>query len=252
MSLGRLDRYLVDRGVASSRQKAQELITRGDVTVGGRTVVKSSYAVSDGDVVEVADVSVDVGRGATKLRSALDHFGVDVSGRVAVDVGASTGGFTQVLLERGVSQVVALDVGHGQLDPSLAHDPRVVSLEGENIVEMTRERWGAVGVQGVDLVVCDVSFISLTTVIPVCQELWGERASWVLLVKPQFEVGRGKTRQGIVVDQDARQQALDTVLETCRSVGRKDVSWMESPVVGKKGNREFLLYSPGAFLPPQR
>jgi 23S rRNA (cytidine1920-2'-O)/16S rRNA (cytidine1409-2'-O)-methyltransferase len=165
---------------------------------------------------------------------------------VAVDVGASTGGFTQVLLERGVSQVVALDVGHGQLDPSLSDDARVVALEGVNIVEVERAWWGDSGLpETVDLVVCDVSFISLTRVVPVLQELFGPRAHWVLLVKPQFEVGRGKTRRGVVVDEASRQIAIETVRQSCQKAGRTTVEVVESPVVGKKGNREYLLYSAG-------
>jgi len=242
----RLDRYLVDRGIVATRQKAQHLIGYGVVSVNGTVVSKRSHQVRDTDAVVVSDATVDVGRGAAKLRAALDHFGFEPSGMVAVDVGASTGGFTQVLIERGATTVVALDVGHGQLDPSLRDDPRVVSLEGVNIVEVDRAWWGESGLpEDVDLVVCDVSFISLTLVVPVLQELFGSRAHWILLVKPQFEVGRGKTRQGVVVDEAARQLALHTVMESCQLVGRTSVEAVDSPVVGKKGNREFLLWAKG-------
>jgi 23S rRNA (cytidine1920-2'-O)/16S rRNA (cytidine1409-2'-O)-methyltransferase len=242
----RLDRYLVDRGIVASRQKAQELIGNKVVSVNDRVVTKPSHQVRDTDAVVVSDASVDVGRGAAKLRAALDHFGLEPAGMVAVDVGASTGGFTQVLLERGVALVVALDVGHGQLDPSLCKDARVIALEGVNVVELERSWWSHSGLPGsVDLVVCDVSFISLTRVVPVLQELFGPRAHWIVLVKPQFEVGKGKTRQGVVVDEASRESALRTVMESSQKVGRTHLEVVESPVVGKKGNREYLLYAAG-------
>ena len=245
MSPGRLDRHLVDAGVVSSREKAKEVILRGDVSVNQVVTTKPSHLVTADDEVVVTDSQVDVGRGAGKLRAALDHFGLDVSGMTALDVGASTGGFSQVLLERGAATVVALDVGHGQLDPTIASDPRVRALEGVNIVDMSPERWASLSLpMPIDVVVCDVSFVSLTAVIPTLQQLCGPKAHWLLLVKPQFEVGKGKTRQGVVLYEHDRRVALDTVLQACAIQGRAECSWVDSPVVGKKGNREFLLYCP--------
>ena len=239
----RLDQALVERGLVDSRSKAQVLIRGGAVTVSGRVVTKSSQQVTDTDDVAVTVESVDVGRGAIKLRHALHHFAVDVSGKSIVDAGASTGGFTQVCLDQGAAHVVAIDVGHGQLDARLVTDPRVTNLEGVNILEVTPHWWSGEGLPAdVGLVVADLSFISLQKIVPRLVELF-PGADLVLLVKPQFEVGRGKTRGGIVKYDTDRQEALTRVMDVCRAEGFTRVVSTPSPIEGKKGNVEYLVYS---------
>jgi 23S rRNA (cytidine1920-2'-O)/16S rRNA (cytidine1409-2'-O)-methyltransferase len=211
--------------------------------VSGRLVTKPSHQVTVDDDLSLSVSSVDVGRGAIKLRHALDHFGVGLSGLTVVDVGASTGGFTQVCLDSGASHVVAIDVGHGQLDARLVSDSRVTNLEGVNILEVTPDWWSAQGLpEDVGVVVADLSFISLQKVIPKLVTLF-PTADLVLLVKPQFEVGRGKTRGGIVTDETDRQEALAKVLDSCRAEGFTHVRSTLSPIEGKKGNVEYLVYS---------
>jgi 23S rRNA (cytidine1920-2'-O)/16S rRNA (cytidine1409-2'-O)-methyltransferase len=239
----RLDQALVERGLVDSRSKAQGLIRDGVVSVSGRVVTKPSRQVTETDDVSMSVVSVDVGRGAIKLRHALDYFALDVAGATVVDVGASTGGFTQVCLDQGASHVVAIDVGHGQLDARLVSDPRVTDLEGLNILEITPPWWSARGLPtGVSVVVADLSFISLQKVIPQLVTLFPD-ADVVLLVKPQFEVGKGKTRGGVVPYDRDREEALTRVMDVCRLHGFTQVSSTVSPIEGKKGNVEYLVYS---------
>jgi 23S rRNA (cytidine1920-2'-O)/16S rRNA (cytidine1409-2'-O)-methyltransferase len=239
----RLDQAVVERGLVDSRSKAQGLIRDGVVSVSGRVVTKPAHQVSVDDAIELLVESVDVGRGAIKLRYALDHFAIDVSGKTVVDVGASTGGFTQVCLERGAAHVVAIDVGHDQLDATLVSDPRVSNREGVNILEVTPSWWSAERLpEDVSVVVADLSFISLQKVVPHLVTLF-PRADLVLLVKPQFEVGKGKTRGGIVKYELDRKEALSRVMEVCRGEGFTQVTAVASPIEGKKGNVEYLLYS---------
>lgn len=239
----RLDQAVVERGLVDSRSKAQVLIRDGAVTVSGRVVTKPSHQVDNTADVSVNVVSVDVGRGAIKLRHALEYFGVDVEGITVVDVGASTGGFTQVCLEQGAAHVVAIDVGHGQLDARLVSDARVTNLEGVNILEVTPDWWSGDGLpENVALVVADLSFISLQKVVPKLVTLF-PRAELVLLVKPQFEVGKGKTRGGIVTYDVDREEALACVMDVCRTEGFTTVVSTPSPIEGKKGNVEYLVYS---------
>jgi 23S rRNA (cytidine1920-2'-O)/16S rRNA (cytidine1409-2'-O)-methyltransferase len=239
----RLDQAVVERGLVDSRSKAQGLIRDGVVSVSGRVVTKPAHQVSETDDIQVLVESVDVGRGAIKLRHAFGHFGIDVTGKTVVDVGASTGGFTQVCLDGGATQVVAIDVGHDQLDATLASDPRVSNLEGVNILEVTPERWSADSLpEDVSLVVADLSFISLQKVVPHLVSLF-PAADLVLLVKPQFEVGKGKTRGGIVKYELDRKEALTRVMDVCRGEGFHTVSATPSPIEGKKGNVEYLVYS---------
>lgn len=239
----RLDQAVVDWGLVASRSKAQTLIKSGSVAVAGAVVTKPSWVVSPNDLVELLTDSVDVGRGATKLRHAHEHFGIDVAGKIVVDVGASTGGFTQVCLDHGANRVVAIDVGHGQLDASLVSHPKVINREGVNILGVTPQWWSSEGLPDqVDTVVADLSFISLQSVIPHVVSLYPD-AELVLLVKPQFEVGRGKTRGGIVRDERWRQEALQRVVAVCRDVGFAQVEVTPSPIAGKKGNVEYLLYA---------
>jgi 23S rRNA (cytidine1920-2'-O)/16S rRNA (cytidine1409-2'-O)-methyltransferase len=239
----RLDQAVVERGLVDSRSKAQGLIRDGVVSVSGRVVTKPAHQVSETGDIHLLVESVDVGRGAIKLRHAFDHFGFDVTGKTVVDVGASTGGFTQVCLDGGATRVIAIDVGHDQLDATLVKDPRVSNLEGVNILELTPSRWLAKGSPAdAALVVADLSFISLQKVVPHLVSLF-PAADLVLLVKPQFEVGKGKTRGGIVKYELDRKEALSRVMEVCRGEGFTTVSATPSPIEGKKGNREYLVYS---------
>ena len=241
MSVTRLDTELVRRGLVDSRSKAQELIKQGSIEVAGRRVVKPSAPVGEDDPIAVLAESVDVGRGALKLRHAIEVFDVDMSGAVVVDVGASTGGFTQVALEAGAEKVVAIDVGHGQLHPSLAADPRVINLEGHHIGNVTRHWWLQQGWGEPSWVVVDVSFMSTAQQLPHLSAVF-PHASMIVLVKPQFEVGRGQTRAGIVVSEEARMRTVGAVKEAFVSCGMSDVSMIPSPIVGKKGNIEYLVY----------
>jgi 23S rRNA (cytidine1920-2'-O)/16S rRNA (cytidine1409-2'-O)-methyltransferase len=237
----RLDQALVERGLAPTRARARDAVTRGHVRVGGQPATKPSLAVSATDEIAIDDPAGDyVSRAALKLVAGLDAFAIDAAGRVALDIGASTGGFTQVLLERGATRVIAVDVGHGQLHPSLAADPRVRSLEGLNARAMTAED---IDGERPDLIVSDVSFISLTLALPPALELAADSAEAVFLVKPQFEVGRGNVgKNGIVRDLAFGREAAERVAAWVdgRS-GWKSLGLIPSPILGGDGNAEFLL-----------
>ena len=236
----RLDLALVERGLVSTRAKARDLIARGEVTVDGRIVSKAAMGVRVGQAIAVnAEVAAQVSRGAVKLAAALAHFGLDASGRTALDVGASTGGFTQVLLERGAARVYAVDVGKGQLHTTLAGDPRVVSLEDCDARGLDR---GLVP-EAIGAIVADVSFISLTKALPAALAL-AEAGCWlVALVKPQFEVGReGVGKGGIVRDTALRERALGDVRDWLAArPGWTVLGTMPSPIEGGSGNVEFLI-----------
>lgn len=240
----RLDVALVVRGLARSRAAARAAVAAGSVRVDGAQAKRVSQRVDPETVLEVDRGSGWVGRGAGKLDAALDAFGVDVAGRSALDLGASTGGFTQVLLERGAASVVALDVGHDQLAPELRHDPRVVVVEGENARTLTPERLAELS--GSDappqIVVADLSFISLSLVLPAMAAVAGHDADVICLVKPQFEVGRTKVRGGLVPDAGDRLRAVEAVLGTAAATGLLTVGVIASPVVGAHGNREALVH----------
>ncbi len=244
----RLDVALVARGLARSRTHAGRLIAEGLVSVGGVGVVKAAHRVGDGEAVEVAKTDHYVSRAAHKLIAALDSFGVDVVDRTALDLGASTGGFTQVLVERGTRRVIALDVGHGQLAASVRADSRVDVVEGFNARYLTRRSLiEAVGAPvDVDLVVADLSFISLGTVIPAIVSTFGTVIDVVALVKPQFEVGRGGIREGIVRRPGLRTDAVNGVLWSAWDEGLKTAGVMASPLVGTNGNHEYLVWLSGA------
>jgi 23S rRNA (cytidine1920-2'-O)/16S rRNA (cytidine1409-2'-O)-methyltransferase len=237
----RLDALLAARGLVRSRTAAAKLIQAGRVTVDGATVVKAAAPV-----LPSADVFVDtadewVSRAALKLVGALDAFGVDPTDRVVLDVGASTGGFTQVLLARGARRVVALDVGHGQLDPTIAIDARVAVVEGVNARNLTAEDYAALDPAAgeTSLVVGDLSFISLRLVLPALAAAV-PADDFVLLVKPQFEVGRGGVREGIVRDPGLRNDALMNVLWAAWDLGLGTSGLAASPIVGTHGNHEYL------------
>lgn len=235
----RLDLALVERGLVRSRAQAQDLIRRGLVAVDGRTALKPAEEIAPETVVEVARAEAAmVSRGAVKLAAALDAFGFDPAGRTVLDIGASTGGFTQVLLERGAEKVFAVDVGHGQLDPALAADPRVVSLEGTDARVVTVET-----TQGpVDAVVADVSFVSLKLVLGPAMRLARPGAWLVVLVKPQFEVGReGVGKGGVVRDDSLREKAVADVMAFIGGSGWSAAGRIVSPIKGGSGNVEYLV-----------
>ncbi|MFF2273953.1 TlyA family RNA methyltransferase [Agromyces sp. NPDC058136] len=240
----RLDAALAGRGLARSRTHAQTLIAGGLVTVDGRAVVKPSAKVSDDAELVVAASDHYVSRAAHKLIAALDAFAVDPAGRVALDAGASTGGFSQVLLERGARAVLAVDVGHGQLAPELVGEPGLVLVEGCNVRHLTAVSLAeATGVdERPSLVTADLSFISLTTVLPALRETAAPGADFVLLVKPQFEVGRGGVREGIVHDAALRSEAVMNVLWAAHDLGLGTAGVSSSPIAGSHGNLEFLVH----------
>lgn len=236
----RLDKALVERGLCRSRGEAQARIDTGEVTVAGIVAVKPSLDVADNAALAVADVGPRwVSRGALKLDAALASFGIDITGRRALDVGASTGGFTEVLLARGVSSVHAVDVGHGQMVPALAADPRVVSREGVNARTLSADDFP----HPFDIIVVDVSFISLTLILPALGPLLAEGGNLVCLVKPQFEVGPAHLgKNGIVRDPKARAAALSRVVDAAQALGFSESGRRDSPIVGSEGNVEFLLW----------
>ncbi|AAT88576.1 hemolysin [Leifsonia xyli subsp. xyli str. CTCB07] len=234
---------LAVRGLVRSRSRAAAVIAEGLVTVDGKPVIRTSARVGPGQALAVAGADRYVSRGAHKLLAALDAFGVPVAGRTALDAGASTGGFSQVLLERGAGTVVALDVGHGQLSPVLAGEGRLRSFEGVNVRALTPERFADLLGRPVrlGLVVADLSFISLTQVLPALRAVAEDDADFVLLVKPQFEVGRSGIREGVVRDAGLQEEALTGVLWSGHDVGLGVAGVIRSPIVGSRGNAEFLV-----------
>jgi 23S rRNA (cytidine1920-2'-O)/16S rRNA (cytidine1409-2'-O)-methyltransferase len=236
----RLDKALVAKGLAETRSRARDLILRGQVRVAGEVATRPSAHVDTDAAVEVAaGAAAQVSRGAVKLAAALDAFGFDAAGTVALDVGASTGGFTQVLLERGAARVYAVDVGRGQLHERLRSDPRVVVLEETDARDLDR----ALVPEPVGAIVADVSFVSLLKVLPGALALAGAETWLVALVKPQFEVGpAGVGRGGIVRDAALRQEAVARVADwIAAEPGWRLVGAIPSPIRGGSGNEEFLL-----------
>jgi 23S rRNA (cytidine1920-2'-O)/16S rRNA (cytidine1409-2'-O)-methyltransferase len=239
----RLDVALAERGLARSRTQAAKLIEGGSVTVNGMPAVRASAPVRESDELVVALPDRYVSRGAHKLIAALDAFSIDPRDRVALDAGVSTGGFSQVLLERGARRVLAVDVGHGQLDRSLAHEERLILREGVNARNLTRESMtGLFGDEVVDLVVADLSFISILQVLPALIDVAEPGADFVILVKPQFEVGRSGVREGIVRDPGIRADAVAAVMWGAYDLGLGTAGLIPSPIAGSHGNKEFLLW----------
>ncbi len=236
----RLDAELVARGLARSRARARALVDGGRVRIDGRPVSKPAAPVGTAAAIEVIDPGPDwVGRGALKLAPALAAFGLDVRGRRCVDVGASTGGFTQVLLHEGAAQVVALDVGHGQLARSLAGDPRVVDRSGLSVRDLAPGEVGG----PFDVLVADLSFIPTSLVMADLRRLVTPDGDALLLVKPQFEVGRRRLgKNGVVRSAADRAWAIRTVARAAAEVGWRTHGAMRSPVVGATGNIEYLLW----------
>jgi 23S rRNA (cytidine1920-2'-O)/16S rRNA (cytidine1409-2'-O)-methyltransferase len=241
MKRQRLDLLLVERGLAESRTKAQALVMAGAVVVGETRVDKPGALVDPAAPVrlkEDAAPSRYVSRGALKLERALEAFPVDPRGKVCADLGASTGGFTDLLLQRGAAKVHAVDVGYGQLHARLRADPRVVVHERQNARLLTAEALG----EPIALVTGDLSFISLRLVLPAVKAILRPGGHAVLLVKPQFEVGKGEVgKGGVVRDEAKRRGALDAVASAARDLGFEVVGEAESPIEGPAGNREWLL-----------
>ncbi|MHA7987733.1 TlyA family RNA methyltransferase [Rathayibacter sp. CAU 1779] len=238
----RLDAAVAARGLARSRTQAARLIADGRVSVDGRPVVKASAHVEETSEITIAGVDHYVSRAARKLIAALERFGLDPRGTTALDVGASTGGFTQVLLERGADHVIAVDVGHGQLAPLIAMDDRVTAVEGVNVRYLDAAALGELaGGREIGMVVGDLSFISLTLVLPPLVEAVGRDAEYVLLVKPQFEVGRTGIREGVVRDPVLREDAVTSVAWAAWDLGLPTAGILPSPIAGSHGNHEYLI-----------
>jgi 23S rRNA (cytidine1920-2'-O)/16S rRNA (cytidine1409-2'-O)-methyltransferase len=242
----RLDQLLVDRGLVESRSRAQALVLAGKGGVGEGDAARHDRKPGDLRATDtplaIAERASVVSRGGHKLAAALDAFGVDPAGLVCLDVGASTGGFTDVLLQRGASRVYALDVGRGQLAESLRRDPRVVSMERTNARELTATTLP----EPIALATIDVSFISLALVLGPVVSTLAPRAQLVVLVKPQFEAGRGQTDRGVVRDPAIHRDVLRRTVERARAAGLGTRDVIASPLTGPEGNREFLVHlAPG-------
>jgi 23S rRNA (cytidine1920-2'-O)/16S rRNA (cytidine1409-2'-O)-methyltransferase len=237
----RIDLLLVERGLAESRTRAQALVMAGAVVVGETRVNKPGALVDPAAPIRLKEDAVPqryVSRGALKLEKALEVFPVDPRGLVCADLGASTGGFTDLLLQRGAARVFAVDVGYGQLHPRLRADPRVVVRERENARLLGPDALG----ERVDLVTGDLSFISLRLILPAVKAILKPGGPALLLVKPQFEVGKGEVgKGGVVRDEAKRRGALETVAAAARELGFEVLGEAESPIEGPAGNREWLL-----------
>lgn len=248
MALKRLDQVLVSRGLAESRSQAQRLIEHGQVEIDDtgtwQLARKASQRVSEGDKLRVNKGDADryVSRAGLKLAAALKVFTLDPAGSTVLDVGASTGGFTDCILQHGAARVVSLDVGHGQLHHRLKNDPRVTSLEGVNARALSNEFAAQYSEAGFDIVVMDVSFISQTLILPALPAVMADKAYLLSLVKPQFEVGpEGLGKGGIVKSEHLRSRALMAVTECAQAQGFIDIQTIVSPILGGDGNEEFLM-----------
>jgi len=237
----RLDRFLVERGIAESRERGQAMILAGKVLVNGQKVEKAGALVpEEADIRILGEPMPYVSRGGLKLEAALREFKITVTGRTAMDVGASTGGFTDCLLQHGCRNVYAVDVGYGQLAWKLRQDPRVISLERTNIREIN----SALIPEPIDIAVIDASFISLEKVIPPVLPFLAHDSEIIALIKPQFEVGKGRVgKGGIVRDETARKAVVERIVEFVREQGLEVKGVIPSPITGQDGNIEYLLYA---------
>lgn len=237
----RLDVYLTEKGLVKSRELAKKMIAGGGVSVNGRTASKPSESVTDTDSVKITgELPRYVGRGGYKLEKALDCFEIDLRGLVCIDIGASTGGFTDCMLQNGAEYVFSVDVGHGQLDEKLRADSRVCSMEGVNIKDISAGDLP----KKIDFAAADVSFISLTKILPKISELLSENGAAVMLIKPQFECGRADIgKNGIVRSSKAHARAMKEVAAACAACGLGVVGIEYSPIRGGDGNTEYLMYS---------
>lgn len=235
----RLDQLLVQLGYAQSRERAKALIKAGKVLVHGNAAVKAAMSCDPNVTLIVTGKDIPwVSRAGLKLERALETWPIHTTGAVCLDVGSSTGGFTEVLLHRGAKKVYALDVGHDQLAERLCHDQRIVVMEGKNI-RVAEMAWFA---EPLDVITADVCFISLKHVLPKIAELLRDDGEAVTLIKPQFEVGKTKIRKGIVRDPALHQQVIETIKKLAIREGLTPVDVIESPIEGVGGNKEFLLY----------
>jgi 23S rRNA (cytidine1920-2'-O)/16S rRNA (cytidine1409-2'-O)-methyltransferase len=239
----RLDTVLVERGLATTRERARALILAGQVRINGQTASKAGTAVAPEATVTLdAPDHPYVGRGGIKLAHALEVFGISPAGKAALDIGASTGGFTDVLLQRGATLVVALDVGHGQLDWKLRQDSRVIVLERTNARTLTPAQLPD-NVRRFAIITVDVSFISLRQILPVIPALMEPGGDVIALVKPQFEAGRADVgKGGIVRDVEVQQRVVEAVADAAGQLGLTRAGLIDSPITGMEGNREFLLH----------
>ena len=236
----RLDKILVDRGYVDTRSKALGMIMSGNVLVDGKPVTKAGTAINaDADIV-LKELPPYVSRAGGKLAAALDAFAIDLTGKVAVDIGASTGGFTDVMLQRGAARVYAVDVGHGQLHWRLRNDERVVALEGINARNLDPSSIPEL----CDIATFDVSFISLKLVVPPVLQVLKPSSSIIALIKPQFEAGRKHVKKGgIIRDEHVATEVIDDMVTFFTSLGLEVCGTIPSPVKGVKGNQEYLLYA---------
>jgi 23S rRNA (cytidine1920-2'-O)/16S rRNA (cytidine1409-2'-O)-methyltransferase len=235
----RLDRVMLQRSLAESREKAQALIMAGEVLVNGQKALKPGQMVAVDAPLEVLSRPRYVSRGGLKLEAALQDFGIDVTGEVAIDIGSSTGGFTDCLLQHGAARVYAFDAGTAQLDWKLRSDPRVIARENFNARHLTFADIGELAA----IAVCDVSFISVTLILPAIPPLLKPEGEMVVLVKPQFEVGKGQVGAGgIVREPELHAQAQERVAAAIAELGF-ETRMMDSPILGAEGNREFLLHA---------
>lgn len=245
----RLDKLILQRGLAASRQRAQALVLAGRVLVNEQKVEKAGASVDeDAELRILGDDLPYVSRGGLKLAKALEYWDIDVTGKTCLDIGASTGGFTDCLLQAGAAKVIAVDTGYGQIDAKLRSDSRVRLLEKTNARYLTAEQLWPDGAEweAISLIVMDVSFISATLVLPavIAAAKAREPLNLIVLVKPQFEVGREQVgRGGIVRDSEAQQMAVEGVKAAVRELGGTEIEVMESPILGAEGNREFLLHA---------
>ncbi len=235
----RLDRLMVERGLADSREKAQALIMAGEVLVNGQKASKPGQTVDDAAALEALSRPPYVSRGGLKLAAALREFAIDVTGQTCLDIGSSTGGFTDALLQAGAARVHAVDVGAGQLDWKLRTDPRVVVHEGINARNLLFEQIG----EQAAVITCDVSFISVTMILPALIPLLQDDGRMVILIKPQFEVGKGQVGKGGIVREPALHQAARQRVEQAVEGLGFQTNIMDSPILGAEGNKEFLLHA---------
>ncbi len=240
MGKKRADVLLFEKGLVESREKARRIIMEGTVFIGDRRIDKPGEKIDiDSPIIIKKNPFIYVGRGGLKLEKAMESFSLDLEGIVAIDIGASTGGFTDCMLRGGAKKVYAVDVGYGQLDWKLRNDPRVIVKERTNIRYVTK---GDIG-EMVDFISIDVSFISLKLVLPVAKELLSDNGKMVALIKPQFEAGRDKVgKKGIVRDKTTHKEVIKSIVEFCDSIGLKLINLDYSPITGAAGNIEFLSY----------
>ncbi|MDE5583745.1 MAG: TlyA family RNA methyltransferase [Ruminococcus sp.] len=237
--MARLDAELVARGIARSRERAKEMIKSGCITVNSVTAKKVSAEVSEKDIIESSESEIYVGRGALKIKKAYEVFGLSFSGKICLDIGASTGGFTDFMLEKGAEKVWAVDVGQNQLAEKLRRDRRVISLEKTDIRNVTAETLGGKA----DFISADVSFISLKNILPKISELLSDGAEAVVLIKPQFEAGRKDIgKHGIVKDRKVHERVITEIDTFIHSVGLTAVDYTFSPIKGGSGNIEYLAH----------